>query len=106
MSERSHSRFAGLQMTVFKLASPPDAQGRQAAVLHLNDAPLEATVIMTVAMPAIVLARLARRPRFEDPPHKRIRSHRCRLPADADVRRIRAAHRGRIGGGACVARGS
>jgi hypothetical protein len=59
MSERSHPRFAGLQMTIFKAVEPADPDSQE-ALLHLNDVPIEVTpVYMTVAVPAIILARLA-----------------------------------------------
>jgi hypothetical protein len=74
MSERSHPRFAGLQMTIFKVAAETSAGERQRAVLHLNDIPLEVTAAyMATATPGIILARLtaqAGRLNFEDPDHK------------------------------------
>jgi hypothetical protein len=74
MSERSHPRFAGLQMTVFETEGETEPGERQKAILHLNDIPVEVTAAyMAVATPAIVLARLtaqAGRLNFEDPEHK------------------------------------
>jgi hypothetical protein len=74
MSERSHPRLVGLQMTIFKVEDGSKPRERQEAVLHLNDVPLVVTAAyMAVANPAIVLARLAAqagRIQFEDPAHK------------------------------------
>jgi hypothetical protein len=51
MSERSHPRFAGLQMTIFKTRDPPRPGERTKAVLHLNDIPIEVTPAPKVARP-------------------------------------------------------
>jgi hypothetical protein len=68
MSERSHPRFAGLQMTIFKTGGAPGE-----AVAHLR-VPLEITpAYMAVATPAIILARLTTqvgRLNFEDREHR------------------------------------
>jgi hypothetical protein len=74
LSERSHPRFAGLQMTIFKVEDETSPGDRQQAILHLNDLPIEVTAAyMAVATPAIILARLtaqAGRINFADPAHK------------------------------------
>ena len=77
MSERSHPRFAGLQMTIFKFAERADSAEPQRALLHLNDVPIEVTAAyMAVATPSIILARLATqfgRLNFVDAAHRRKR---------------------------------
>jgi hypothetical protein len=55
MSERSHPRFAGIQMTIFKIHDEESLGEHQQAVLHLNDVPVEITAAyMAVATPAMI----------------------------------------------------
>lgn len=89
MSERSHPRFAGLQMTIFQRTDEGD-DGRRQALLHLNDVPIEVSeAYEAVATPGIVLAELAPevgRLNFNDA------SHRARSYAST-VRAVAAALR-------------
>lgn len=74
MSERSHPRFAGLQMTIFQRVERGEEGEPRRALLHLNDIPIEVNeAYEAVAVPGVVLARLAAqvgRLHFEDANHR------------------------------------
>jgi hypothetical protein len=72
MCARSHPRFAGLQMSIFRRVGEPDD-----AATHFTEIPFEIPdAFMAVAAPGIVLARLAvlaGHANFADTNHKRLR---------------------------------
>ncbi len=74
LSERSHPRFAGLQLTIFKLEGEPSQGANQRAILYLHDVPVVVTAAyMAAATPGIILARLVTqigRLRFANEAHR------------------------------------
>lgn len=70
MCARSHPRFAGLQMSMFKKVGAPDN-----AATHFTEVPFEVPdSFLAVAAPGVVLARLAvlaGHVRFAETPHRR-----------------------------------
>lgn len=59
LSEHSHPRFAGLQLSVFQRVGEPDEQGRQQAVLYMGEIPFDVpAVLLATAMPGLLLAQL------------------------------------------------
>jgi hypothetical protein len=74
LSERSHPRFAGMQLTIFKLDGEQSPGGNPRAVLYLHDVPVEVTAAyMAAATPGIILARLVTqigRLRFAEDAHR------------------------------------
>lgn len=60
MSEHSHPRFAGLQMSAFQRAGDADERGRRAAILYMGEIPFDIPpVLLATALPGVLLAQLA-----------------------------------------------
>jgi hypothetical protein len=60
LSEHSHPRFAGLQISAFQRVGEPDEQGRKAAILYMGEIPFDVPpVLLATAMPGVLLAQLA-----------------------------------------------
>jgi hypothetical protein len=60
MSEHSHPRFAGLQISAFQRVEEPDPQGRKRALIYMGEIPFDVPpVLIATAMPGVLLAQLA-----------------------------------------------
>jgi hypothetical protein len=59
MSEHSHPRFAGLQLSAFQRVGEPDENGRNRAILFMGEVPFDVpAVLLATAMPGVLLAQL------------------------------------------------